>query len=88
MVTGARVRNAYATCLLLGDSLSKERLTPDGLMGRHLPISKGNGKRWACVRLASWRGNGPPRLRSVGVLRGWSPTLALRYGPDSYGRQQ
>ena len=32
--------------------------------------------------------NGPPRRRSVGVLRGRSPTLELRHGPNSYGRQQ
>src|SRR5512134_1261194 len=44
--------------------------------------------RWSRVRLASWRGNGPPRRRSVAGLRGWSATLGLRYGPDSYGRQQ
>ena len=30
MATGARVSNAYPTCPLLGDSLSKERLIPDG----------------------------------------------------------
>ena len=34
------------------------------------------------------RGNGPPRHRWVGVLRGRSPTLELRHGPNSYGRQQ
>ena len=27
--TGARVRNAYQTCLILGDSLAKVRLIPD-----------------------------------------------------------
>src|SRR5712691_6621568 len=37
---------------------------------------------------ASWRGNGPPRLRRVAGLRGWPATLGLRDGPDSYGRQQ
>ena len=31
MATGARVSNAYPTCLPLGDSLSKERLIPDGI---------------------------------------------------------
>ena len=29
MATGARVRNTYPICPLLGDSLSKERLIPD-----------------------------------------------------------
>ncbi len=46
------------------------------------------GKGWGCVWLACWWGNGSPRQRSVGVLRGRSPTLELRHGPNSYGRQQ
>ena len=46
------------------------------------------GDGWACGALVSWRCNGPPRRRCVGVLRGRSPTLVLRHGPDSYGRQQ
>ena len=46
------------------------------------------GKGWGCVWLACWWGNGSPRRRSVGVLRGRSPTLELRHGPNSYGRQQ
>src|SRR5690606_2772168 len=37
---------------------------------------------------AGWWGNGPPRRRRVGGLRGRPPTLELRHGPDSYGRQQ
>ncbi len=37
---------------------------------------------------ASWRGNGPPRLRRVAGLRGRPATRGLRHGPDSYGRQQ
>uniref|UniRef100_A0A0N4ZW50 Polygalacturonase n=1 Tax=Parastrongyloides trichosuri TaxID=131310 RepID=A0A0N4ZW50_PARTI len=45
------------------------------------------GLRWARVTLASWRGNGSPRRRCLGALRGESPTLVLRHGPDSYGRQ-
>ena len=40
MATGARVRNAYATYLIQGDNLSKERLIPDGLGLRHLRLSK------------------------------------------------
>jgi len=40
-------------------------------------------------RLISWLvSNGSPRRRSVADLRGWSATLELRHGPDSYGRQQ
>ena len=40
------------------------------------------------MTLASRRGNGPPRRRCLGALRGVTPTLVLRQGPDSYGRQQ
>ena len=38
--TGEWVSNTYPTCPLLGDSLSKERLIPDGLTERHLSVSK------------------------------------------------
>ena len=34
------------------------------------------------------RGKLRRKERCVGVLRGRSPTLVLRHGPDSYGRQQ
>ena len=44
--------------------------------------------RWTRVGLASWQGNGLPRRRSIAGLRGWTATLGLRHGPDSYGRQQ
>ena len=88
--TGARVSNAYATCPLQGDNREKSRLIPRNAAGLHGPAAKGSdsGNGWACVTLASWRGNGPPRRRCLGVLRGRSPTLVLRHGPDSYGRQQ
>ena len=35
MATGARVSNTYPTWPLLGDSLSKERLIPDGIWNPH-----------------------------------------------------
>ena len=35
MATGARVRNTYPICPMLGDSLSKERLIPDGIPSGH-----------------------------------------------------
>ena len=35
MATGARVSNTYPTCRLLRDSLSKERLIPDGIFLPH-----------------------------------------------------
>ena len=88
LTTGARVRNAYATYLLLGYSPEKFGLIPHSTTSPHGEVVKDYGKRWACVPLVSWWGNGSPRLRWVGVLRGWSPTLVLRHGPDSYGRQQ
>ena len=44
--------------------------------------------RWPRVWLDSWWGNGLPSRRSVAGLRGWTATLGLRHGPDSYGRQQ
>ena len=88
LTTGARVRNAYTICLMLRDSPEKFGLIPHGIESRHRFLIKGHGIRWVCVPLASWCGNGTPRLRWVGVLRGRSPTLVLRHGPDSYGRQQ
>ena len=89
MATGARVSNAYPTCPVPGHSPSKDGLMPYVLRKIHVFRSKGySGTGWGCVRLACWRGNGPPGHRSVGVLRGRSPTLELRHGPDSYGRQQ
>ena len=35
MATGARVRNAYRICPLLGDSLAKVRLIPDAKLKSH-----------------------------------------------------
>ena len=35
MATGARVSNTYPTYLLLGYSLSKERLIPDTILSSH-----------------------------------------------------
>ena len=46
------------------------------------------GMGWGRVLSACWWGDGPPRLRRVAGLRGRPATLGLRYGPDSYGRQQ
>ena len=40
MATGARVRNTYPIYPWLRDSLLKGRLIPDGLMLRHLNMSK------------------------------------------------
>ena len=40
LATGARVRNTYPTCPWPGDSLSKERLIPDGFAAPHGAASK------------------------------------------------
>ena len=87
--TGARVSNTYATCPSQGDNPSKGGLIPrislGGISGRGKATA---GQGWACGALGRRRGNGPPYRRCVGVLRGRPPTLVLRHGPDSYGRQQ
>ena len=54
MTTGARVRNAYATYLLLEDSPEKSGLILHSIILSHVRIIKGYGKRWACVLLARW----------------------------------
>ena len=47
MATGARVRNAYQTCRILGDSLAKVRLIPDVIVSPHGEIIKDFiGMRW------------------------------------------
>ena len=47
-----------------------------------------DGPGWGRGPLGSRRGNGPPSPRWVAGLRDRPATLGLRYGPDSYGRQQ
>ena len=87
--SGGRVSNAWATCLIHRDTNWKRLLIPNMTTVSHDTGVKGfTGMRWARVWLACWWGNGLPRRRSVADLRGWSATLELRYGPDSYGRQQ
>ena len=89
VATGERVRNMYATCPVQGNSPGKSGLIPHNTTGPHgLVGQRFIGTGGACTGLAGWWGNGSPRRRSIGVLRGFSPTLALRHGPDSYGRQQ
>ena len=70
VATGARVSNAYATYPVLGNNSKKFGLIPHSVIDRHLLIIKGYGTGWACVPLASWYGNGIPRLRWIGGLRG------------------
>ena len=40
LATGARVRNAYRTCPILGDSLAKVRLIPDVVKNPHEFLTK------------------------------------------------
>ena len=49
LTTGARVRNAYATYLLLEDSPEKFGLILHSIIRWHLKMIKGYGNRWACV---------------------------------------
>jgi len=92
--SGERVSNAWETCPRVGDNTPNGVLIPHVMAGSHGPVIKGGlsieaaARGWSRVRLACWWGNGSPRQRSIAGLRGWSATLGLRYGPDSYGRQQ
>ena len=52
------------------------------------PRESSGGGGWGRVPSGSRRGNGPPSRRRVAGLRDRPATLGLRYGPDSYGRQQ
>ena len=72
----------------MGDNVGKRTLIPHTTYGWKLGIFGPGAIRWAYVGLASWWGKGLPRRRSIAGLRGWSATLGLRHGPDSYGRQQ
>ena len=60
MATGARVSNTYPTCRQHWDSLSKERLIPDGIIIPHGIIIKE-------FRLSMG-------MRSIRQLAGWRPT--------------
>ena len=87
--SGGRVSNAWATCLSEGDNVRKRTLIPHNMERSHdHSIKDFIAERWARVRLGCWWGNGSPNRRSVAGLRGWTATLGLRHGPDSYGRQQ
>ena len=88
-LSGGRVSNAWVTCLSQGDNVRKRTLIPHNIARSHgFVIKDFIGERWTRVRLGSWWGNGSPRRWYVAELRGWSATLGLRHGPNSYGRQQ
>ena len=90
-VSGGRVSNTWVTCLIDWDNFGKPELIPNNTFW-HMSVSWKTVSavtiRWTRGALASWWGNGSPRQRCVADLRGWSATLGLRHGPDSYGRQQ
>ena len=89
-LSGERVSNAWTTCPLQGDSSGKLLIIPHIAFISHEKEEKARkgGRGGVRVRLASWRGNGPPKRRSVAGLRGRTATLGLRHGPNSCGRQQ
>ena len=88
-ISGGRVSNAWVTCLSERNNIWKRMVIPHNITGPHDSVIKDFiAERWTRVRLARWWGNGSPWRRSVAGLRGWTATLGLRHGPDSYGRQQ
>ncbi len=86
--SGERVSNTLVTCPEEGDNRGKPRLIPrmSGLL-ESLDQSFG-ALGGACGLSACWGGNGLPRLRRLGGVRARPPTMELRHGPYSYGRQQ
>ena len=88
-VSGERVSNVWATCLCQRDNSWKRLLIRYMTTAPHgAAVKDFIGQRWAHIPLGSWWDNSPPSRRWVAELRGWSATLGLRHGPDSYGRQQ
>ena len=87
--SGERVSNTWVICPALWDKPGKLGLIPDRTMACMCCGGKSfGGVGWARGLSACWWGDGPPRRRRVAGLRGCPATLGLRYGPDSYGRQQ
>ncbi len=82
--SGVRVSNTWVIYLLVWNNPGKPGLIPHNPEGG----KSQDAERGARGRLASWQGKSLPRLRSVAGLRGHTATLALKHGPDSYGRQQ
>ena len=87
--SGGRVRSAWVICPEAGGNAGKLALIPHTLPWAWSGGGKPRGASGRVrVRLASWRGNGPPRRRSVAGLRGRSATGGLRHGPHTCGWQQ
>ena len=75
-------------CPIEGDNYWKRWLIPHNVYGPKQGLFGPCTIGWTHMGLASRWGKGSPRRRSLAGLRGWSATLGLRHGPDSYGRQQ
>ena len=89
--SGERVSNTWVTCPSEGDNIRKRMLKPHRFLSRMTEEGKeasASADGWTRGALASWWGNGSPRPWCIADLRGWSATLGLRHGPNSYGRQQ
>src|SRR4029453_5877895 len=86
--SGGRPSNAEGTYPEGGYNFPKGWAIPHGVGDSIRRLKEQFASGGACVRLASWWGNGSPRRRSVAGLRGRTDTLGLRHGPDPYGRQQ
>ena len=69
---------------MVGNNLGKPGLIPHKFERRKAKVAE----RGVRGRLGSWQGKGLPSRRSIAGLRGHTATLALKHGPDSYGRQQ
>src|SRR5687768_32927 len=88
-VSGGRVRSTWTTCPEAGGNAGKLALIPHTLPWVWPRAGKPQGTSGGvCVRLASCRGDSPPRRRSVAGLRGRSATGGLRHGPHTCGWQQ
>src|SRR6201747_1539360 len=87
--SGERVSNTWVICPALWDKPGKLGLIPNTPCWLHGLVRESFcGVGWARGLSACWWGDGLPRRRRVAGLRGCPATLGLRYGPDSYGRQQ
>ncbi len=64
--------------LPFGEEYRREIADNTAYVWKQTKLSQEGARGWACVRLASWWGNGLPKQRSVAGLRGRSATLGLR----------
>ena len=86
---GGRLSNTWATYPRVGDNPGKLGLIPDRPGNLEWSLVESSGARgWACGRLGSWWGNGPPSRRSVRAMRVGARRWTLRQGSRPYGAQQ